>query len=942
MEESGYRVFASCEGSLGTENTPEQVLRYFSLRSKSGGGECAVSQVGPHLYCVTFRSEEGTGLATEDEGSTNEIQLKHVPPYQLLIQPYFQKEVEQEHPDVTITLNTNARSIKLTGPSSSVQAAKGKLQDSLRRVRTKELPFPQAVIGFLISKGLQEVSRSYFLQVGVYAILAVSVSDSKVVLHGLSQFDLQRAEKILGEKVSTTAVPLGEHLEPVAYSEDFADFIVQLNSSQKAVQISWELDGKNNNRIMLVGNREEFNATERKMVEFLWEKREDVELVKVEGPPEVPENLPHLMDFLGLGNLTAQIRWLPDARMLEIRGKPTAVEEAARSLRQKMKGVVCKTVEICRPEAHTYFSGNGQGYLNSMQSTFNCRPVLRPKPNQAIQAQDLTHKVDQLGADICLGTKDKEVLLIAQNVTVHIEQVDKVTELADVVVNPLCRSTTESKMLDSAGADVKEELAKTARWYSITVTGPGALPCRLLVHIPCLCGSSMKDYLLSTIQECKRRGFKLITVYIDRNELHSGFDAKQMAKDLMLTALKHLDAEDELRIVIPQEDLFNIFRDKAKTIHSTHLKLSELEFFVSASPRGVLACLGFKHRPKDDVESLHHHSHLCEPAVIDLFSRDRHLLGKAGSALERHYATFLSNDTLVNPSIRSAGRAAMDKICQLEGKHRVNVTVGDGVVIFNGLAAKTSEAWEEALSILDEDREQRQRDKHQRFCRNARWTVYNQQNLPVNIDPKDNYNMEIQHMTLRKPTTVQGQRGETLTVNFRTMTAKSSTTGLQHKVERTEVVGSGNPGKWSEMGSEDYRKEELDRESLEYRWVERMFNRTMSKCSITKTNGFFRPEESYFYSDTAQGRGIYFCVDASAAQRKCEFDHRKQKMMFLGRVETGRFTVGKKSFNAPPPINPANPRELYSSVVDNVDKPSVFVVFRSDKTYPEYCITFTE
>ncbi|KAG9328048.1 hypothetical protein JZ751_016661 [Albula glossodonta] len=450
-----------------------------------------------------------------------------------------------------------------------------------------------------------------------------------------------------------------------------------------------------------------------------------------------------------------------------------------------------------------------------------------------------------------------------------------------------------------------------------------------------------------------------------------------MAKDLMLTALKHLDAEDELRIVIPQEDLFNIFRDEAKTIHSTHLKLSELEFFVSASPRGVLACLGFKHRPKDDVESLHHHSHLCEPAVIDLFSRDRHLLGKAGSALERHYATFLSNDTLVNPSIRSAGRAAMDKICQLEGKHRVNVTVGDGVVIFNGLAAKTSEAWEEALSILDEDREQRQRDKHQRFCRNARWTVYNQQNLPVNIDPKDNYNMEIQHMTLRKPTTVQGQRGETLTVNFRTMTAKSSTTGLQHKVERTEVVG--NPGKWSEMGSEDYRKEELDRESLEYRWVERMFNRTMSKCSITKieriqnrklwrnfsmnvtqkvqhlfygitpgdyetiqTNGFFRPEESYFYSDTAQGRGIYFCVDASAAQRKCEFDHRKQKMMFLGRVETGRFTVGKKSFNAPPPINPANPRELYSSVVDNVDKPSVFVVFRSDKTYPEYCITFTE
>lgn len=64
--------------------------------------------------------------------------------------------------------------------------------------------------------------------------------------------------------------------------------------------------------------------------------------------------------------------------------------------------------------------------------------------------------------------------------------------------------------------------------------------------------------------------------------------------------------------------------------------------------------------------------------------------------------------------------------------------------------------------------------------------------------------------------------------------------------------------------------------------------------------------------------------------------------MFLGRVETGTFSVGRKGIYAPPPVDPSDPGVLYHSVVDNKDNPSIFVVFNTDRAYPEYCITFSD
>lgn len=62
--------------------------------------------------------------------------------------------------------------------------------------------------------------------------------------------------------------------------------------------------------------------------------------------------------------------------------------------------------------------------------------------------------------------------------------------------------------------------------------------------------------------------------------------------------------------------------------------------------------------------------------------------------------------------------------------------------------------------------------------------------------------------------------------------------------------------------------------------------------------------------------------------------------MYLAKVLVGKFACGKAGLKTPPPIDPDRTEDLYDSVVDSVDVPTLFVVFHDDQCYPEYLITF--
>ena len=61
--------------------------------------------------------------------------------------------------------------------------------------------------------------------------------------------------------------------------------------------------------------------------------------------------------------------------------------------------------------------------------------------------------------------------------------------------------------------------------------------------------------------------------------------------------------------------------------------------------------------------------------------------------------------------------------------------------------------------------------------------------------------------------------------------------------------------------------------------------------------------------------------------------------MIQARVITGEYCQGRSDLKAAP-FKPSKNSEKYDSVVDNIGKPTMYVVFDDAAAYPEYIIKF--
>ncbi|NWS60815.1 PAR15 polymerase, partial [Chunga burmeisteri] len=114
----------------------------------------------------------------------------------------------------------------------------------------------------------------------------------------------------------------------------------------------------------------------------------------------------------------------------------------------------------------------------------------------------------------------------------------------------------------------------------------------------------------------------------------------------------------------------------------------------------------------------------------------------------------------------------------------------------------------------------------------------------------------------------------------------------------------------------------------------------VSSLNTINYNGFNRGFAGK--NDAVIGNGTYFAVDASysAQDTYSRPDINGRRYMYLARVLTGEYCAGSRGLITPPPKNSADPTNLYDSVVDNVNNPTMFVIFNDIQAYPEYLITF--
>ncbi|KAJ8391031.1 hypothetical protein AAFF_G00096520 [Aldrovandia affinis] len=92
----------------------------------------------------------------------------------------------------------------------------------------------------------------------------------------------------------------------------------------------------------------------------------------------------------------------------------------------------------------------------------------------------------------------------------------------------------------------------------------------------------------------------------------------------------------------------------------------------------------------------------------------------------------------------------------------------------------------------------------------------------------------------------------------------------------------------------------------------------------------------------AYGRGSYFAQEASYSIKYAPATGGGGcQHMFLAKVLVGNIVVGNSSYCRPPQLNPLKPGyELYDTCVNQMPKPSIFVVFDSCQCYPYYLIKY--
>ncbi|XP_028426209.1 protein mono-ADP-ribosyltransferase TIPARP-like isoform X1 [Perca flavescens] len=94
---------------------------------------------------------------------------------------------------------------------------------------------------------------------------------------------------------------------------------------------------------------------------------------------------------------------------------------------------------------------------------------------------------------------------------------------------------------------------------------------------------------------------------------------------------------------------------------------------------------------------------------------------------------------------------------------------------------------------------------------------------------------------------------------------------------------------------------------------------------------------------TSQGFGSYFATTASFSHKyTAKEGPDKVCHMFLAKVLVGETCLGKFNYRRPPLNSKMRQFYLYDSCVDNMDKPTMFVVFDSCQCYPYYLIKYKD
>ncbi|XP_073490644.1 protein mono-ADP-ribosyltransferase PARP14-like isoform X2 [Aquarana catesbeiana] len=569
------------------------------------------------------------------------------------------------------------------------------------------------------------------------------------------------------------------------------------------------------------------------------------------------------------------------------------------------------------------------------------------------------------------------------SVTYQVKTGDITKEDTDVIVNSsnqdftLCTGVSKA-ILEAAGPSVVSSAvalgAQPHNGYVITNSG-NIKQCKCILHVAVAKSpTSIQKIVLDVLQECEKHQASSVT--FPAVGTGAGGLAASTVADSILDGLvdfiksKSVHSLQTVKVVLFQQPMLNDFYTSMKKREGT--ALPEDKYFLTRISAPKLPAFQLM----DGIE----------PVVFSLCAEDKSNVDKTKAWLQQMIDNEQAEKVITEEFISELKEADVQKISDLQKKFQVSVIYKppDPSIRILGLTRDVLLVSGEIETIIIRVKDRKNRERAADITgKLVEWRYGNGGNM-VPFEKMTNLELEEAKNDKKVQITTQIQ-GNQYTVSLQKETATDNH-GNQIQIQRA-VKHEGDtlrfPPHWTPMGGTLVMEVDVVPGTPEYSAVQQKFqmsclnqilrilrvqnrdlwlNYQIKKQNIDSKNGPNNNERELFHgtdlgsiqhvnhngfnrsyagrNGTAYGNGTYFAVNANYSVTYAKPDGNGQRHMYLARVLTGLYYTGYKGIITPPAKNAANPTDLYDSVTDNVQNPSMFVIFNDIQAYPEYHIIF--
>ncbi|OPJ79795.1 poly [ADP-ribose] polymerase 14 [Patagioenas fasciata monilis] len=601
------------------------------------------------------------------------------------------------------------------------------------------------------------------------------------------------------------------------------------------------------------------------------------------------------------------------------------------------------------------------------------------KANQGTAASGASSTPTQDGHEMKIGS-----------VVFQVVEGDITKEDGDVIVNITnqtfnLKSGVSRAILNASGKAVEDECAQLAlqsKQLYIT-TQAGNLPCKYIIHF--VAQEDIKSQVSQVLQECELQQYSSVAFpAIGTGE--AGRDPAAVADDMIdaVTDFARSNSSPSvktIKVVIFQPHLLSVFhasmQKRERPIRTAaNMILSKLTSFWSPEKRSP------KEKPKAVLENK------IDVAVVQICGENKKKVEEAENWLKTAILKEQFNTEIQDEAIFNFGEAENEELRYLQKKLKICLCLDSNSIRISGVEKDVWIAYSTVQKMIHRVKAAKQDEIRAELLQNLIEWKYLKKDSYVPFDSLTN--MQLENASIAK------QKDVSVTINKKKYTvnveARYAVDGQGKRIPVIRIDKSEDqestvlPATWDDMQNQRLKIVKLKPETREYRDVQEKFLKTchsfriekieriqnpffwkayqIKKCEMDNKNGNRNNERLLFHGTNKEsldlinnhgfnrsyagmhaanfGNGTYFAVNAnySAHDTYSRPDVDGKKHMYLARVLVGEYGLGTKGSIIPDAKNASDPTDRFDSSTDNVNQPSMFIIFNDIQAYPEYLITF--